>query len=148
MWLQYSRKSWGLCGWGRRFVSVSLPNNILHDLWEGMWWPLGLPWVNLSLVHLKCLWPITCRHLSQSNWATWRNILGKFLGIYFFLTGLYRCLVIIPVSLVPKIFPIWQSRQKSLSFPYKLHFEWNELHWDRFAERDAVVQVSSHYENF
>lgn len=42
---------------------------ILSDLWEGTWWPPSLQCVNLSLVHLKWSWPITCRQLSKCNWS-------------------------------------------------------------------------------
>lgn len=80
----------------------NLPNKILLDLWEGVWRSSSLPHVNLSLVHLKCTWPVICRHLLQPNWTTCGNILGIFLGILFLLTGLYGCLVSIPVSLYPK----------------------------------------------
>jgi len=110
-WLWHSSEAWGLCGRGHGFNSTGLPNNILHDLWEGMWGPPGLPCGSLSLVHLKCHWPITCRHLWQCDWATCQNIPRIFLGIFFFLTGLYGCLVSILDSLI-----VSPRRTQSLSF--------------------------------
>ena len=76
-----------------------LANKLLHDLWEGTWQPPGLPHANLSLVHPKCHRPIVCRKMSKSDWATYGNIPWN---ILFLLTGLYGCLVSIPVKLYPK----------------------------------------------
>lgn len=104
----YSGKVWRLCGRGHVLDSPTCPNNFTWPL-RGHVVASGLAMCHLLFGPPKSHRPITCQQISKFDWATCGNILGIFPRIFSLLTGLYGCLVIIPISLNPK-FPCLKKK--------------------------------------